>query len=73
MTSSCLGLEYKNNLLKEKVDVNPKPKVIDLDKGNAHTYKVSFHHVDSFLSLTSVFLLQRCKNFLSEEGEKSEN
>lgn len=70
MTFSCLDSEYKNNLLKERVDVNTQPKVIDLDKGNAHTCKVSFHDVDSFFSLTSICLLQRCKNFLSEEQKK---
>ena len=29
-------LDYKNNLLKEKVHMNTQPKVIDLDKGNLH-------------------------------------
>uniref|UniRef100_A0A672INP8 Matrix remodeling associated 8 n=1 Tax=Salarias fasciatus TaxID=181472 RepID=A0A672INP8_SALFA len=32
-----LCLDYKNNLLKEKVRVNTQPKVIDLDRGTLHT------------------------------------
>lgn len=33
-------LDYKNNLLKEKVHMNTQPKVIDLDKGNPHACNV---------------------------------
>lgn len=59
-----LYLDYKNNLLKEKVHVTIQPKVIDLDKGT-HTRAFVSHESPAifFLGLNVSFVLAEMQKF----------
>ena len=67
LTFSCVILDYKNNLLKEKVHMNTQPKVIDLDKGNKRSCKVNcdgLAHIFLLLTLNlSLFLCRDAEIF----------
>lgn len=69
--SPHVALDYKNNLLKEKVHMNTQPKVIDLDKGNTCTCKVSYQGFPHFPpSLTSICLLSEMQKFSKWGNDK---
>ena len=55
LTLSCVILDYKNNLLREKVHMNTQPKVIDLDKGNARAH--THTHANSAIMNYLIFIL----------------
>lgn len=66
-------LDYKNNLLKERVHMNAQPKVIDLDKGKSHTCSVSYQewsHVWILPNLNLSLLLAEMQKFSKWENDR---
>uniref|UniRef100_A0A667W8B7 Matrix remodeling-associated protein 8 n=1 Tax=Myripristis murdjan TaxID=586833 RepID=A0A667W8B7_9TELE len=63
------AFDYKNNLLKEKVQMNTLPKVIDLDKGNTHTQthtksaSICLYHILILLTLHLLLFLAEMEKF----------